>query len=297
MKKLLLVLFTFFFFCSFAQKQLLVLEGKDGFYVFVSSEVLSGKNTTGVTKVVISRAERGGTFAEIGAATATLDIQKMKERFGQQFPQQIASMLRLKDEGMLIDYMKMHPQLEDYALLMFDLDFFQAAGAVYMDKYKPVAGATLKYKAKFLKADGSALSEQPEGEVTAGKLPVFPKPRFFSRTEGDSALTVKWLGKTGTGEPGYFGNVYRQQGKGEFTMVGQILPFTSNDSILYTWYDQVRPGSQYRYFIRVTNLVGLEGTASDTATLVSANFNNTVKLENFAVKDTTGGIYFSWKAQ
>nr|MBP6732703.1 hypothetical protein [Chitinophagales bacterium] len=41
----------------------------------------------------------------------------------------------------------------------------------------------------------------------------------------------------------------------------------------------------------------LEGTASDTATVVSANFNNTVKLENFAVKDTTGGIYFSWKAQ
>lgn len=296
MKKLLTVLLLFISGVAFSAKPILVMEGKEGFWIFVSDEVLSGNNSKGISRAVISRSEKGGAFTEVGTAAALLDLAAMKKEFGNEFPSGVAKELKLSGEADLPAYLRTHPKLEDYSLLLFSMDFYRLAGGVYFDKYKPASGTSLKYKVSYYKADGTLLPEQPEGEIISGRLPDFPAPKAFSRTENDSAIQVKWLGKPSKTQQSFIANVYGARGSNGFVLLGKILPLTKGDSVMYTWNEYVQPGNQYRYFIRPANLVGLEGTASDTVTVVSANFNNTLVFENFKATDTTGGILFTWNA-
>lgn len=273
-----------------------VLEGKDGFWFFYSQDMLSPANPKGVTKAVISRSDNNGDFKEIGTASAMLDIQKMKETFGADFPAQVAYILHLKDENSVVDYMKKNVALKGYGLLMLDMDFYRATGAVFFDKYKPAAGARLKYKVKFLKADGTALPEMPEAEIVSGKTPQFVKPRYYSRYESDSLVSVKWISVGGKGETAFYGNVYRSNSKGGFDFAGSVLPAVKKDTTLFSWEEPAKPGTEYKYFVKPASLVLLEGNPSDTAVIISSNFSKTLPLPDFKATDTTGGILFTWKA-
>lgn len=296
MKKLLTVLLFCISAVAFSAKPILVMEGKEGFWIFVSDEVLSGNNSKGISRAVISRSEKGGAFTEVGTAAALLDLAAMKKEFGNEFPSGVAKELKLSGEAELPAYLRAHPKLEDYSLLLFSMDFYRLTGGVYFDKYKPTVGTSLKYKVSYYKTDGTLLPEQPEGEIVSGRLPDFTAPKAFSRTENDSAIQIQWLGKASKTQQPFIAHVYGAKGSNGFVQLGKILPLTKGDSVMYTWNEYVLPGNQYRYFIRPANLVGLEGVASDTVTAVSANFNTTQALENFTASDTTGGILFTWKA-
>ncbi|MFN8286050.1 MAG: hypothetical protein U0V74_04815 [Chitinophagales bacterium] len=272
-----------------------VLEGKGGFWFFYSQDMLGPANPKDISKAVISRSENGGDFKEIGTASAMLDIQQMKQSFGADFPGHVAYILHLKDENSVVDYMKKNVSLKTYGLLMLDMDFYRATGAVYFDSYKANAGTRLKYRVKFLKADGSAISETAEAEVVSGKTPQFNKPHYYSRYESDSMISVKWISTGPKTETAFYGNVYRSNAKGGFDFAGSVLPAVKKDTVLYTWEEPVTPGTEYKYFVKPASLVMLEGNPSDTAVIISSSFSKTLPLQNFKATDTTGGILFTWK--
>lgn len=298
MKKFLSIILSLSFLqISFAQQGISVSEGKDGIYLFYSNEIIGPGNSKGISSAVVFRSENSGAEKEIGRQSATFNLQELKNRFGNSFPSVTATYLNLKDENALIDYIRQHPSLDDYGLLPFDLYFMQAVGAVFFDKAKPAIGTKLKYRIKFLKQDGTELPNIPEGEIVIGRPLKFNPLRLLSKKENKNAIAATWQTIENESEPSYFANVYRQTGgSGAFLSAGQLMPAMAGDTITYHLTDEVKEGSLYKYFIRPTNIAGLEGNPSDTVAVIAADFGKVPVLQNFRASDSTGGFIFQWDA-
>ncbi|MCW5908976.1 MAG: hypothetical protein KIS94_14015 [Chitinophagales bacterium] len=275
-------------------QSLSVLEGKEGVYVFYSNEILGEGNSREITTAVISKSEAGGNSRELAAVTANYDLNEMKKKFGNDFPSTTAAYLNLNTENDLPAFMRQHPKLDDYGWLVLDMHFMQTAGAVYFDAAKPAAGTKVKYSVQLKNKSGAQIGEALEGEATIGAPLNFSKLTVAAKHENDSLVSVTW--KAGKSvQPFFFANVYRLSGdKGNYTQVGKVMANTEGDSTTFQWTEEVLPGGLYKYFLRPTNMVGLEGNPSDTAGVIAADFGKVPRFENFSFTDTAGGIYFSW---
>lgn len=297
MKRILIILSFIFslYSATNAQQGLKVVEGKEGIWLFYSNEILGSGNSKEFSTATIQRAEAGGSYKEAGSAQPLFDLNEMKKRYGNDFPSITAEYLNLKSEGELVDFMRQHPSLDDYGFLAFDLYFMQATGAAFVDVKKPATGTKLKYRVQLKSANGNELAQSEEVEITVGLPIVFNPVSLSSKKESDSAVMVTWKAVNKASEPFYFANVYRSTaGSGNYVYAGKVFASAMGDTSTFTWSENVVPGGLYKYYIRPTNMVGLEAKPSDTVGVIAADFDKVPRLENFTAKDTTGGIFFSW---
>jgi fibronectin type 3 domain-containing protein len=279
-----------------------VVAGPDGNHIFLYDKSNIVKNPYANTPIYnVSRAANGSnSFIKIGILQKPKTIQELSPRVSAETLDILRSLSKAKNDTELLDYLSKGTQ-KDFGLAALDLEFLQAIGLLYIDKdAKGNKNFTYKIEPSSGNRIGAIAFDEAVFDPLAGairaKIPVFKSSFIFAT---DSICRVRWsaAGAQNTNQI-YFGEIFRQKAlKGDFEQVtNRIMALFNNkaDSLHYFYQDQTEPGNVYRYFVKVTDFVGNELARTDTATLISVDFNKIPIIKNVVVKDTLDGLKVSW---
>jgi fibronectin type 3 domain-containing protein len=307
--KYLKLLFVFFFVLNqiFSQQfgvgPSRVLSSPDGNYVFLLDKAKSIDNPyQNSNSYTISRAAKGSTaFQKVGVLQKPKSIQDLSAKLK---PETIANLRRIakaQNDQELIAYLN-KSNTKEYGLEAFDLDFMQAIGLVYLDK-EAKGNKNLVYRLE--PSNGSKSQtinyEEPVFDPTTDLLRR-PIPKFSVKAifATDSIARVKWSAiESRANNQIYLGKVYKQSAlKGPFLQIGaKVIALFNNkaDSLHYFFEETTKPENIYRYYVAVSDFVGNELARTDTATLISVDFNKIPMIKNVVIKDTLDGLVVKWK--
>ena len=279
--------------------QLGIKEGKDAVYLYLADRRLSAQTPMqSVTGVNISRAIGNESFKPVGQAQAALTAEDFKRVAGDGVLKDIQTLKKLKSEQEAWEYIKKNPMLADYGLIVLNPDFSVAMGAVYKDEEVKKSDAKhVRYKAEFVSIDGKG-SQTVEGNLTLGTPPVITKPELQTVAENDSSMIITWKLNQTTSPDVMLGQIWvRERANAPFKKAGYAFANRDekNENITFTWQQHVKPGLSYGLYMEPQTLLNLPGPLSDTVSLISRNFRSLAQIPIAAVKDTSNGIYISWK--
>lgn len=269
----------------------------------------SSEDEPNIVEVWRGRTE-DGPFTLLGQVTASRSWAEFQSRAGERTIAVLEQETGLRGDALWAE-IQANPGLDHYSSAAYLPLFAVAMGAAYLDDTANAlpGGAPLVYLARY-NPESSAPSPSPgvpegvafRGRVTSGP-PVYPRMTTLRMYESDSLVSVAWGGSlAGTPvdplAPPLAAAVYRQEGGvGPFerlpTQAG--VRVTDNLDSLYVQYDDlVTPGHIYRYVARPFNRGFYEGTPTDTAAVVSGQFDSVPLLTNIRVEADSVGIRISW---
>lgn len=262
-----------------------------------------------VVEVWRSQAE-AGPYILLGRVTAAPSWAEFQRRAGEEVVTALEEQTGLGGDA-LWNEVQAHPELEHYGLLASVPPFAVAMGAAFLDEEAASMpdGTSLVYLARYNPTEdvASPSATVPPGfllraRVTTGP-PEYPALEVIDTYESDSLVSVLWGGPYGgdATDPASLplaAQVYRQVGgSGPFerlpTQAG-VLISDDLDSLYVQYDDLVTPGYMYRYVARPINRGLLEGTATDTAAVLAAQFQHAPLLTNISVEGDSIGIRINW---
>ncbi len=280
-----------------------VISGPDGNYVFLFDKSNLLKNPfLNTPSYNLSRAAKGSSsFTKIGSFQKPKTIQELLGKVSTETLEILRTLSKAKNDQEFLDYLNKGTQ-KDFGLAAFDLEFLQAIGLLYIDKEaKGNKNLTYKVEPSNSNKQGTITFEEavfdPLSDGIRRTIPKFASSYIFAT---DSIGRVRWsaTGAQNTNQI-YFGEIFRQRAlKGDFEQVtNRVMALFNNksDSLHYFYQDETIPENVYRYFVKVTDFVGNELAVSDTATLISVDFNKIPMIRDVVVKDTLDGLKVKWK--
>ncbi|MCF2443316.1 hypothetical protein L0657_05050 [Dyadobacter sp. CY345] len=279
--------------------QLGIKEGKDAVYVYLSNQRLSAQTPMqSITAVNILRAVGNESFKPVGRVQPALTPEDFKRVAGEGILKDIQTLKKLKSEQEAWEYLKKNPMLADYGMIILNPDFSVAMGAVYKDEeVKKLGVKNVRYKAEFIGLDAKSNSTV-EGSLTLGTPPVIAKPELQTVVENDSSMIVTWKLSQAASPDAMLGQIWvREKANAPFKKTGYAFANRDekNQNITFTWQQQVKPGLSYGLYMEPQTLLNLPGPLSDTVSLISRNFRNLAQIPIASAKDTSNGIFISWK--
>jgi fibronectin type 3 domain-containing protein len=289
----------------YAQKQkgtLPIREGEEGVYLFLSPQRFTPDNgALKYSEVVISRSI--GTeekYVELGRLQAATSITAFKKIVGSDGLIPIMKFKNLKTEEEAWQYILRNPRIENYGLLSSDIRFLEAMGICFADKevQRLPIGTVLKYKVRFRSSVNAEQTSTVEGSIVLMKKAVIEKPVLQSVKEKDSTIIIRWAASETGSSDAMFAKVFRKKGNlGTYSEAGYTIANkdTANRTVFYEWRDQVVPKTQYHYYLIPQTMTGLQGTVSDTAAAISADFRTLLQSSVLTASDTLQGILLKWE--
>lgn len=279
--------------------QLAVREGSGGVYVYVADRRLSAQRPMeSFTGVNLFRSVGNEPFKPLGRVQAAITREDFIKIAGEGVLADIRREKKLKTDLEAWEYVREHPLLSDYGLIVLNPDFSVAMGAVYRDsEVKKSAVENIRYKAEFITADGKG-NNIVEGSIALGTAPAIARPEPGEVIEDDSSLVICWKAKQSTSPDVVFGQIWvRERANTPYKKAG--LAFADRDEnsgqITFTWRQAVKPGISYGFYLEPQTLLQLPGPLSDTVSLISRDFRGLAQIAIAHVRDTTAGIFISWK--
>ena len=285
----------------FAQnpKQVPIKQGKNGVYILLSDKGFSDKNPLygKYTSVTIQRAVNDDKFREIGKVKPAASAEEFEKMIAKDALLSIASLKKLASKQDAWKYVQTHPDIKDYGLLALELNLGAALGAYFNDNnladIKP--GSVIKYK--IILSNGKETAEL-SASVNAGEMADLQKPFLITKTESDSVINIQWACLSSKSADVMFGNIYTKEGNpAEFKFMQRVFANKDekSDTVRFEFTHFVRPGIQYQYYIKPATMAIQEGPSSDTVIATSVNFSTLDQPEELKAKDSTNGIFLSWK--
>jgi fibronectin type 3 domain-containing protein len=279
--------------------QLGIREGKDGIYIYLSDSRLSGQTPAQPFSVVnISRAIGKEDFKPLAQVQAAATPEEFKRIAGDGVLHDIRVQKNLKTEQEAWAFVKNNPKLADYGLIVLNPDFSVAMGAVYKDAEVKKSGAKeIRYRAEFISSDGKG-NKVVDGNILIGTPPVIAKPELQTVLENDSSMVISWTMNQATSPDVMLGQIWlREKANAPFRQTGYAFANREekDGTITFTWQQPVKPGLSYGLYLEPQTLPGLAGPLSDTISLISRSFRNLAQIPIASVRDTSNGIYISWK--
>ncbi|MCE7042538.1 fibronectin type III domain-containing protein [Dyadobacter sp. CY312] len=279
--------------------QIGVKEGKDAVYVYLADRRLSAQTPMqSITGVNLFRAIGKEDFKPMGSVQAALTPEDFKSKAGKDILKDIQVQKNLKTEQEAWEFVKKHHLLTDYGLIVLNPDFSVAMGAVYKDAEVKKSGAKdVRYKAEFITVDGKG-NKTVEASLILGTPPVIAKPELQAVVENDSSMIITWKLNQATSPDVMLGQIWlRERANAPFKKAGYAFANRDekNENITFTWQQKVKPGLSYGLYMEPQTLLNLPGPLSDTVSLISRNFRSLAQIPIATVKDTSNGIFISWK--
>ncbi|TDE14813.1 fibronectin type III domain-containing protein [Dyadobacter psychrotolerans] len=279
--------------------QLGIKEGKDAVYVYLADRRLSAQTPMqSITGVNLYRAVGNEGFKSIGRVQSAITPEDFKRVAGDDILKNIQTQKKLKSQQEAWEFVRKNPLLTDYGIIVLSPDFSVAMGAAYKDEEVKKAGAkSVRYKAEFINVDGS-VNKTAEASLTLGLPPVIKKPILGEVIEADSSVVVSWKLDVATSPDVMLGQIWlREKANAPFKKAGYAFANRDekNQNITFTWQQQVKPALSYGLYLEPLTLLNLPGPLSDTVSLISRNFRNLAQIPIASTKDTSNGIFISWK--
>lgn len=294
-----------FIICTFLSLQLIaqtntgassfpLKESPKGIYLLLSDKAIS-KNTD-FTDVKITRSVNGLKSKELGKPAMAANMEEFEKIIGKDALLDIASLFKLENKERAFNYVQEHPSVADYGLLALNLDLGVALGAFYLDKdltgIKP--GDKITYSVTFYGRENYTVTSTH----IFGQKPQIEKPKLSSKLITDSLIELKWKVSKRNSPEIFFGDIYVKEGHpAEFKKAG--ITFANNeetgDSVQLKWSQKTKKGFQYSIFVTPATQAMLQGTASDTLTIISISELSIPQPQNLQSKDTSHGIMLTWQ--
>ena len=279
--------------------QLGIKEGKHAVYVYLADRRLSAQTPMqSISGVNLFRAVGNEAFKSMGRIQAATTIEAFKRIAGENILRDIQGQKNLKSEQEAWEFIKKNPLLTDYGLIVLNPDFSVAMGAVYKDEDVKKSGAkSIRYKAEFITADGK-INKTTEAALTLGIPPIIKKPILGEVIEADSSIIVSWKLDVATSPDAMMGQIWvREKANAPFKKAGYAFANRDekNEKITYTWQQPVKPGFSYGIYLEPQTLLNMPGPLSDTVSLISKNFRTLAQIPIASAKDTSNGIFITWK--
>jgi fibronectin type 3 domain-containing protein len=297
MKFLSLTIFLFFSADAFAQKEQNILQAKDGAFIFLSESAVGTNFKAAAYDYVTVSTNINGKWQELQKVAGAKNEKEFSAIVGNDALSEIKIQRKLNTASETWSFIQNNAIIKNYGLYAFSKNFMQALGVLYVHNFdtKKYTGKTVSYKLEYYKS-GKLIDQKESSIVLQDKL-TLAKPQLIAKNEKDSLIQVKWLFKKTGDEPVVYGNVYKSDAKGNMQLVSKLLaliPNNGKDSIIFNFSERVTPGQLFSYSLIPANYADFEGTASDTVSLFSINFEKINQVTNLKAKDTVGGIYLSF---
>ena len=301
MKNISFIICWFMLSAGFAQtpSQVPAKQGKNGIYILLSAKGFSEKNPLydKFTSVTIQRAVNNDNFKEIGKLKAAATPEEFEKLISKDALLSIAGLKKLSSKQEAWQYVQSHPEIKDYGILALELNLGVALGAYFLDKDLAgiPAGSLVKYK--IIVSDG-----REGGELTASinitQTAALQKPVLIAKAESDSVISMEWTALSSKSPDVMFGNIYVKTGNpAEFKFLQRVFANKDErgDTVRFKLIHIVTPGIQFQYYIKPATMAMQEGMASDTVIATSLNFSTLDQPLDLRAKDTTNGIFLTWK--
>lgn len=278
--------------------QLAIKEGKDAVYIYLANRRFSPEvPMESIIGANLYRAVGNEPFKELEKIQPATTIEAFKRIAGADVLSELKQEKQLKTEQDAWLYIQSHPMLSDYGLMVLNPDFSVAMGAVYkdVDALKPDV-KTVRYKVEYLSKDAKSMAV--EGQITLGIPPVIAKPIIAKVEEKDSSITISWKSKLDISPDVFLAQVWvRERANAPYKMAGHTMAQRNEKTsdLSFTWSQHVKPALSYGFYITPLTLLQRPGPSSDTTALISKSFKNLYQISIATVKDSSGGIFISWK--
>ncbi len=282
-----------------------VTSGQEGNYIFCFDNASSVNNVPPAyfpqaAYCSIQRSENGNSFREIGRTRPARTERELNEIF--------------ETKNFIAEMLKVHPELKTaaevialfqkpgnkYGLLLIEpIKVIKALGLVYLDK-KAEKGKKYFYRVELVRNDGTR-QIVIQGNVVSGKAnPLLDSYKFIHKASSvmaiDSAVSVRWQKANSPNKAVYKFHIYASTNHDpNFRVIDTGRAAYQIDTLNIGIVKKSNPGIIWKMFCKPIDYLGNEGLASDTVTIVSFGNGSIPFIEEFNSKDTTGGIWLSWK--
>jgi fibronectin type 3 domain-containing protein len=297
MKKILSSLVIAITISNFSLAQQNIMQGSNSMYIFLDEKAIGANFKNNNYDYAIISANNNGKWTEVAKVQGASNMASFKSSIGNELMSGIGKIAKTKTDMETWNYITNNPVVQNYSVLAFVPELLQGLGTLYIHNIdlRNQVGKKLQYQVQYFK-NNSKQKETPLEIVVEEKLKT-GKPKIYTKVEADSFVAVKWYLKTGPTNKVTFGNIYKADDKGNFSLLKKgiaFIPSGKKDSIVFSINEKTTPQTLHQYFVRPTNYAGLEGDASDTVSLFSVNFEQINQVSSLKIKDTIQGIYLSF---
>ncbi len=276
------------------EEEIAIKQSPKGIYLLLSDKAANAME--GVTSITISRSINDAKIQDLGSLKAANSIEDFEDKIAKDALLELANIKNLSTKEKAFEYVQSHPSLKDYGLLAMNLDLGVALGAYFLDK--DIKGLKSGDKITYAVTYSGRETKTIRTIVVYGQPPKIEKPALHKYLAGDSLIEISWVLLKRTSPDVFFGNVYMQEGSpAPYTKVGSTMATNSlsGDSVILRWTQPTKKGYSYSFFVVPTTIAFYESMPSDTTTLISYNPNNIGQPSDLAAKDSSHGIYLSWR--
>lgn len=304
MKKIFFLLLLLNFSILYAQQtlegKLVLKEGSEGVFIYLSNKSIGEKSNSDITSVLIERQMPGEkNYTSVGQVAMVSSIEEFKNATSPDMLQNIMKMKKLKSEKEAWDYLLSHNAADDYGFLALDQKFMSAMGMMYIDRQvrTMAKSGVVHYKASFIKRDKTT-GYIITGAITLGAPPAISQPKLLSKKEDDTHISIVWAADKRTSPDAMFADVYKSDdfSKG-YKKAGRIIvnQDSATQAIRYIWTEEVAPSRFYRYYIVPVTVAGLPGPVSDTVQVVSVRASSIAVVTAMSAVDSSIGVVLKWR--
>lgn len=247
---------------------------------------------------LIKRSEGGKEAQEIARVQRAASIKEFSAIAGATTVTALKQYRKLKSDDEAWEYIRSHRSYSSYTSVDVQPELRRALGTAYLDQSAAslAAGTQLSYSLSYKLKDGSLINGAVL-TVTVGAPPQLIAPRVASVTPSDSFMRVSFFAPRASSQQGYAARVYRSTDDSAFILLdGYINVRSINDTLLYSFLDNVQPEKMYRYYIVPQDAAANKGANSDTVRALSLNFRRMPLLQGLTASDMPGGIQLRWQA-
>lgn len=182
-------------------------------------------------------------------------------------------------------------------MLLIYTEVQEALGMVFLDsERKPNQPSSYRITAGGKRRTGGEFIVDVSGEL----------PQYVDRFKltglmaSDSVVNITWQGSqhiANTLMP-MFAQVYKRKGhRGRFEVASKLFLLTDDrsDSSQVFFSDNVLPGEHLSYFVKLEDMAGNEGVASDTAFALAVSPAAMLGIEDLRATDTLDGVFLQWE--
>ncbi len=289
------IICTLFFANAWAQNKN-VLQSNNGVWIGIDDQAV-GKNFAKAIahNAIVSWSTDDKKYTQIATVTGAENSSQFENAIGKDLSKQIVSAKKMNSITMLWQDVEKNATADYFNIYALNDAVPEALGKLYKHKFdtKDYIGKTVFYKVALFK-NGNLVSERKENIKIETKFNT-TAPILYNKVETDSMVSLHWKATNKGMNNLMFANVYKMQ-KNSPVLVGKTsgIARKNSDTISLFYTETVLPNNYHSYFIVPTNYAGFEGEPSETANLVSFDFNSIPQCINLKAVDTPSGIYLSF---
>ncbi len=268
--------------------------GKEGLFVFVSTQALSvdTPDENGAVKArVLRRESSSGNFEQTATAQMAGSVEEFFAAMGVENTDTVSNI------DSIWTTLKQNPMIEDYGFDAINPDFLTAMGAGYYDT-EVNFDLEYQYKVEYLDSQNNVVKESYSKFISPSEEPNISKPKYDELIKSDSSAIITWNANKIADEESFFVDLFYQvNGEADFNVIKNIaLKRESEENYVYqTVLSPLKKENYYRVYIKPKNFLDRYGPSSDTTEFFFVDYNQLELMGKAAAVDSSIGIYLSWE--